>query len=165
MKNLTRGGWLVVAALAATTLARAQSTANVGATFMVASQTKLTLSISTLSFPNADPDTVPSIPAAEGAIMITAEARATAGNQVILTVLASDDFRSGMNTIPVSKLTWTTAGPGFIGGTMSRSLAQRVATFGDSGTNSGTQAYSLANSWTYPTGSYSTTVTYTLTTP
>jgi hypothetical protein len=164
MNHLTRGGWLLVAVLIAAA-ARAQSTDTVGATFVVASQVKLTLSLSALTFPDADPDLQPLIPAWEGPITITAKARATFSNEIILTVLATDDLRSGMDVIPIAQLAWTTTGAGLTGGTMSHTLAQRVATWTSSGTFAGTQTFTLGNSWTYPTGSYGMTVTYTLTTP
>ena len=48
---------------------------------------------------------------------------------------------------------------------MSQTAAQRVASWVSSGSWTGTQTYGLLNSWTYATGTYSTTLTYTLTAP
>jgi hypothetical protein len=166
---LTRCEWLLTASLigvlGVAAVARGQNPANVAVTFVVDARATLTLSTATLTFPNSDPDTVLQIPASQGPVAITAKGRTAPGNQIILSVLASDDFRSGMNVIPINALTWTASGAGFIGGTMSRTLAQRVALFNTCGVFAGTQTYALANSWTYATGSYGVTLTYTLSAP
>ena len=46
-----------------------------------------------------------------------------------------------------------------------RTTAQAVASWVSSGSWIGTQSYTLANAWTYATGTYSTTLTYTLSAP
>jgi hypothetical protein len=48
---------------------------------------------------------------------------------------------------------------------MSRTTAQAVGSWISSGSRTGTQSYTLANAWTYATGTYSTTLTYTLSAP
>lgn len=166
-KQLTRCGWLLVAVLmAAAADTRAQTrTRNEAVTFVVAAQAKLTLSAATQTFPNSDPDTVPQVLASEGALTITTKGRTAPANQIILSVLASDDLRSGMNVIAISALTWTASGAGFVGGTMNKTIAQQVALWGSSGTFMGTQTYRFANAWTYATGSYGVTLTYTLSAP
>jgi hypothetical protein len=164
-KQLTRCGWLLVAVLmAAAADTRAQTVATATGTFVVAAQSKLTISSTTLTFPNADPDTVPNIQASEPPTVMTASVRIPSG-QGILTVLAADDLRSGMDTILVSALKWTATGTGFTGGTMSKSVAQTVAAWNTSGSYTGTVTFTLSNSWTYAIGSYGTTLTYTLSTP
>ena len=166
LKQLTRGGWLLMACILAVTAdTRAQTVRNEAVTFVVAAQAKLTLSGATQTFPNADPDTVPQVPASEGPLTITTKGRTAPGNQIILSVLASNDLQSGMNVIAIGALTWTTGGAGFVGGTMNKTVAQRVALFGSSGNFTGTQTYLFANSWTYATGSYGVTLTYTLSAP
>lgn len=135
------------------------------ATVTIGGLAKLTLSTTALAFPDADPDTVPAIPAAGGPITITARARTTMGSTVTLAVQAGDDLRSGLDVIPATQLRWTAAGTGFVDGTMSYSAAQPVASWTSSGAWTGTQSYSLVNSWNYPTGTYSATLTYTLTAP
>jgi hypothetical protein len=163
--RLTRSGWLLMAfVLAVTADTRAQTVATATGTFVVAAQSKLAISPMTLTFPNADPDTVPNIQASEGPTAMTASVRIPSG-QGILTVLAADDLRSGMNTILVSALQWTATGTGFAGGTMSKSVAQTVATWNTSGSYTGAVTFTLSNSWTYAIGSYGTTLTYTLSTP
>jgi hypothetical protein len=168
LRQLTRCGWLLMAfALIVTADTRAQNpvSASTTAYFVVAEQVKLTVSPITLTFPNSDPDTVPLIFASEGAITISAKARNAGTNQVILSVQASDDLRSGLNVINISALTWTAAGSGFVGGTMSTATAQTTASWSASGDYSGTVTFRLANTWSYAIGSYGTTLTYTLATP
>jgi hypothetical protein len=155
---------MAIVLLAVATDTRAQNTFTVSATFTVAAQTKLTFSATTLAFPNSDPDTVPLIPASQNPVTVTATARFGSG-QAILTVMASDDLRSGMNTIAISALKWTAGGPGFVGGMMSRTVAQTVATWNSSGRYAGTLMFTLDNSWNYAVGNYGTTLTYTLSTP
>ena len=155
---------LLVAALAIAAPAGAQTatstfSANLGGI------AKLSFSSSTLSFPDADPDTVPLIPAAGGAITITAKARASLTATVTLTVLASDDLRSGVDTIPASALTWTGSGAGFVNGTVSRAMPQVVASWTGSGIRTGTQTYHFQNSWSYRTGIYTVSLLYTLVSP
>jgi hypothetical protein len=70
-----------------------------------------------------------------------------------------------MDTIAVSAIRWTASGAGFVGGTMSRTLAQPVAAWSASGAYTGTLSFTLANSWDYAVGNYSTTFTYTLSVP
>mgnify|MGYP001049743476 FL=1 len=135
------------------------------ATVTIGGLAKLTLSATALAFPDADPDTVPAIPAAGGPISIGARARTTLGSPVTLVVQAGSDLRSGLDTIPATQLRWTAVGTGFVGGTMSYSAAQPVASWTGSGAWTGTQSYTLLNSWNYPTGTYSATLTYTLTAP
>jgi len=155
----------IVLLLAVVTTDGASKTATASATVTIAATAKLSLSSTTLAFPDADPDTTPAIPASGGAITITAKARTTIGSTVTLVVQATDDLLSGLDRILATQLTWTSSGAGFVAGTMSRTAAQSVASWTSSGAWSGTQSYTLLNSWTYATGTYSTTLTYTLTAP
>jgi hypothetical protein len=156
----------VAAAIALTQpLTAISTTANVTVSATVSATAKLALTSATVSFPNADPDTTPSIPASEGAITVTAKAKTSSSATVTLTLLAADDLKSGLDTIAISNITWTAGGAGFVAGTMNRITAQTVASWTNSGSRTGTQSYALANSWNYATGSYSATATYTLTAP
>jgi hypothetical protein len=129
---------------------------------------KLTISSGTLTFPNTDPDTTP-IAATEGALSITAKARTSASGAVTLTVVSNDDLKSGAtDTIAISNITWTASGTGFVAGTMNKTTPQTVGSWTGSSTNAGftgTQTYSMVNSWAYATGNYSAALTYTLTAP
>ena len=124
---------------------------------------QLTLSANSIAFPDASPDVMPQVPAAP--LTVTAKARATRNASIRLTVLASDNLRSGVNTIPVDALTWTASGPGFLPGTVSRTAAQTVGAWTGSGARIGTQTYQFRNLWTYATGTYTVTLTYTLSAP
>ena len=158
---------LAAVALAATqaTLGAATATSNVTVSATVSATAKLSLSTSTQSFPNSDPDTTPSIAATEGAITITAKGKTSTGSNITLTVVSGGDLTSGSDTIAISNITWTVSGAGFVAGTMNKTTAQSVGSWANSGSRTGTQTYALANSWSYPTGSYSATATYTLTAP
>jgi len=130
----------------------------------VNAKAKLTLGTNTASFADADPDVTPLLSAA--AISVDVKTRTAAASNVTLTVLAGGALtNASSDTIPINQLTWTATGSGFAAGTMSSSTAQALGTFLGGGTASGTQTYQLVNSWNYKTGSYSATITYTLTAP
>lgn len=131
----------------------------------VPSSAQLTLNPTTINFPNADPDTVSSIPANENPVQVTANVT-TGNNKVVnLTALAQGDLVSGSNTIMISNVTWTPSGAGFSGGTMSKSAAQPVGQWRGPGDYTGTVSFFLKNSWSYATGNYTQRVTFTLTAP
>ncbi len=164
-RTARRCGCLLAAVfLTVATDTRAQNPFTVTASFNVAAQAKLSFSATTLTFPDADPGTTPLVPASQNPITVTASVRFGSG-QAILTVLASDDLRSGMDVIPISALTWTASGTGFVGGSMSRTTAQMVATWNTSDRYVGSLTFRLGNSWNYASGNYGTTLTYTLSTP
>jgi hypothetical protein len=123
---------------------------------------RLSLSSAALTFPDADPDTVPSIQASQGPITLSAKARTSPNGTVTLTVVASDQLRSGLNTIPASNITWVGSGAGFVNGTLSTTTAQVVAGWSGSGVRTGTQMFFFRNLWSYATGTYTLTMTYTL---
>jgi len=150
----------MVAGIAPAAAQQVTDTATFNATFNGIA--RLTFSSTSVSFPDADPDAVPSIPAVQGPITITAKARTTLNGAVTLTVQASDDLRSGVNTIPASSITWTCTGAGFTNGTLSTAAPQLVANWIASGVRIGTQTFFFKNLWSYPTGIYTLTMTYTL---
>ena len=145
-------------------LAAATATSNVTVGATVAASAKLTLGSSTVTFPDTDPD-ITSINATEGPITITAKARTAAAGTVTLTLLAGGDLVDGGNSIGINNVTWTATGTGFAGGTMNKTTAQSVGSWTGSGTQAGSISFRLANSWSYPTGAYSASATYTLTAP
>lgn len=124
---------------------------------------KLSVSSSSLAFPDGDPDVFPQLDAAP--VTITAKARATEGSTIALTVQASDDLRSGLVTIPADALSWVATGSGFRSGTVSRTAPQVVASWTGSGVRVGTQTYTFRNRWSYAAGTYSVSLLYTLTSP
>lgn len=146
-------------------LSAATDTKPITVSASVAASAKLTLSIATVSFPDADPDLVPSISNSEGAVTVTAKGKTTTGSNVALTLQAAGDLASGSDTIPISNVTWTAAGAGFVAGTMSSTSAVSVGSWANSGNRTGQLSFFLLNSWDYEVGSYSVGATYTLTAP
>ena len=146
-------------------LGAANDAKNVTVSATVTATAKLSVGVTTLTFPNSDPDTVPSIAATEGVVNITAKAKTSAAGAVTLTLLSAADLTSGTDTIAISNMTWTVSGAGFAAGTMNKTTAQSVASWTGSGNRTGTQTFALLNSWAYATGAYSATATYTLTAP
>lgn len=64
--------------------------------------------------------------------------------------------------VPIGNISWTASGTGFIDGALGVS-SQTVASGSGSGTFTGTMSFVMLNRWTYPTGMYSDTITYTAT--
>jgi len=131
----------------------------------LSARAKLTLGVSAINFADADPDTSPSVANTEGAVTVTAKVRTGAASIATLTHLAGGDLTSGSNTIAISNVTWTVTGAGFVAGTMNKTTAQSAGSWTGSGSYSGTFSYSIVNSWSYPTGTYAASTTYTLTAP
>ncbi len=155
---------VAVLALAGTVAFAASDTKTVTVAATVSATAKLAISSASLTFPDADPDVTPSISATEGALTVTAKGKTSAAGNITLVVKADGDLTSGGDTIPIANLTWTAGGAGYVAGTMNTS-DQSVGSWTGSGNYVGTQTYVLANSWTYVTGAYSATLTYTLTAP
>ncbi len=130
----------------------------------VSAKAKLTLGVAAINFPDADPDSVPSIAATENPVSVTVKTQAGSASSVTLTAQANGDLDSGTDTIDITNVTWTATGAGFVGGTMD-TAAQSAGAWTGSGRRDGTFSYALANSWDYTAGSYSQTVVYTLTAP
>ena len=125
---------------------------------------KLTISPTSINFPDADPDDTPSIPAS-APLAVTAKARTGSSSMATLKVL-STNLSNGTDTINISNVHWTSTSPGFVtSGTLSSSAAQDVASWTGSGIYTGTLNFTLDNRWDYPTGDYTATATYTLTAP
>jgi hypothetical protein len=165
MKKLIWTGAALAAVLSMPEQARAASTVlgAVTVTATVNARAKLTLGTATINFPDADPDVTPVFTSA--AVPINVKARTAAGSTVSLTVKATDDLRSGASVIAINTLTWKVTGVGFSNGTSNKTTPQTLGSWNGSGNPSGTQTFSLPNSWSYATGSYSTTLSYTLTAP
>jgi hypothetical protein len=167
MKKAVWSGVIAAATLcflSGTAYAQTTDTAAVNVTVNVNARAKLTLSAPSLTFADADPDVTPTLTA--GALTVGVKARTTGGASVTLTVLASDDLKTaGGDTIAISDLTWTATGASFVGGTSDKTTAQSVGSWVGSGNRSGTQTYSLPNSWSYAIGAYTATLNYTLTAP
>lgn len=132
----------------------------------VLARAKLVLAPSVINFPDADPDVTPSIPAVENSVNVISTVRTSSAGGVTLTCQADGpDLVSGADLIPISNVTWTSAGAGYVGGTMNSAAPQAVGSWVGSGAYVGTNDFFLANSWAYNIGAYTQTVTYTLTAP
>lgn len=132
---------------------------------VVAARAKLVISPTIINFPDADPDLTPSISATENSVNVLANVRTSAAGVSTLTCQANGDLVSGGDNIPISNVTWTAGGVGYVAGTMNSGAAQNVGSWTGSGANIGTMDFFLANSWLYNIGNYSQTVAYTLTAP
>lgn len=154
---------LVALAIAVGSTPAAGQTASATLNAPVIGLARLTLSSAAVTFPDADPDSIPNVPASQGPLTVTAKARTIVNGSVTLTVLATDQLRSGLNTIPATNITWTASGAGFSSGTLNASVAQTVGAWSGSGARTGTQSFFFKNLWTYATGTYTLTMTFTLT--
>jgi hypothetical protein len=156
---------LVAVLICAGTVAfAATDTKTVAVSATVSATAKLTLGSATLTFPDADPDVTPSIAPNEGAITVSAKGKTSAAGNITLVVKSGGNLVSGGDSIGISNLTWTVTGAGYSAGTMG-TTDQGLGSWTGSGSYDGTQTYALANSWSYVTGSYTATLTYTLTAP
>jgi len=154
---------VVLVIVAASGLPAIAQTSNATLNASVNGLARLSLSSAAISFPDADPDAVPSIQAAPGAINVTVKARTLPGGTVTLTVVANGPLRSGIDTIPASNITWGATGAlGSATGHLSAAVPQVVGSWSASGIRTGTQTFFFRNLWSYATGTYTLTMTYTL---
>lgn len=132
----------------------------------VLARAKLTLGVNTINFPDADPDTIPSIAATENPVSVTAKVRTGAASTSTLTHRANGNLSAGGGiAIPIGNVTWTATGTGYVAGTMSGGVDVPAGSWTGSGTYSGNLSYFIVNNWSYVTGSYTVSTTYTLTAP
>ena len=118
----------------------------------------------TITFPSNDPDTVPVLAAAP--VRVSYIAQGSRRNPWTLTVRAEGDLISGASTIPISNVSWlATPSPPFRNGTLS-TVAQTLATgTGLINVERGDVTFRFVNSWNYTVGTYSQTITFTLSSP
>jgi hypothetical protein len=144
----------------------AQLARNLTVNMGVLARAKLTLGVGSINFPDADPDTTPSIGATENAVSVTAKVRTGLSSLATLTHRASGNLSAGPGiTIPIGNVTWTASGAGYVAGTMSSSTEVGAGSWTGSGSYSGNFSYFIVNSWSYVTGNYTVSSTYTLTAP
>ena len=110
------------------------------------------------------PDTVPLVSASP--IRVTYIALGQGANPWTITVEAEGQLVSGTSTIPISNVSWVaTPTPTFRNGTLS-TVAQVLATgTGLALLERGDVTFRLANSWNYNVGTYTQTITFTLSSP
>ena len=167
MKKAVWSGVIAAAVvLLGSSSAFAQQTAgaSIAVTAHVDAKAKLSLSLSSINWLDADPDVTPTF--SSGPITVDVKARTSAGGAVTVTVLADGELVSGSDTIPVNTLAWTASGAGFaVSGNNNATAAQTLGSWTNSGNHSGSQTLSLPNLWSYKTGTYTVTLNYTLTAP
>jgi hypothetical protein len=167
MKKAVWSGAIATAVLllgSATVSAQQTATATIAVTANVNAKAKLTLGTATINFADADPDVTPNFTSAP--VTVDVKSRTTAAGNVTLTVLALGDLTNGTDNIGVTNLTWTATGTGFTAsGANNKNTAQTLGSWTGSGSPSGTQTLSLPNLWSYNTGVYTVTLSYTLTAP
>ncbi|HSC26103.1 MAG TPA: hypothetical protein VLD67_02450 [Vicinamibacterales bacterium] len=127
---------------------------------------ELSISPAVITFASADPDAVPLLSSAP--VTIRYRIRQNNRNPWLITVLAGGDLVSGASTIDVSSVSWVaTPSPPFTSGTLSRTVAQTLA----SGVGNAAPptfasiTFRLANSWTYDAGMYTQVLVFTLSAP
>ena len=127
---------------------------------------ELSLSPRVITFSSSDPDAVPSIDAAP--VTVSYRIRQGVNSPWSLTVLAGGDLISGPSKVDISNVTWiATPAPPFQNGTLSKTVAQRIASGVGNVTAlaNGSVTFRLTNLWTYSTGTYTQTVLFTLSSP
>jgi hypothetical protein len=166
LRNTILGSsFVTLLSLAATPAVAAAQTRTATVNVSIDGVARMSLSVNAITFPDSNPSLVTQVSPTSGPLTITVKARTPLNSTVRLSVLASDDLRSGVRTIPASTITWTTSGTGFVPGTLNRTTPQAVGTWIGSGARTGTQSLLFANSWNHPAGTFTLTMTYTLSSP
>ena len=117
----------------------------------------------TVNFPDANPDTTPII----GPETIRWRVRAQRSELPwTLTVIADDDLRVGSAVIPANQVSWEGIPRRRVrNGMLSVVTPTLLATEADRRSVRGLMRFYMNNSWDYDVGFYSTTVTFTLSSP
>lgn len=127
-----------------------------------AAAARLTISPLTVSFPSSDPDVVPSVAASENPISVRVQIEGSPSMVSQLTAATGGELVSGSNIIPISKVTWTASGSGYVSGRLSSSQPQLVGQWLGKNDSQGQLRFWLENSWSYAVGAYSQNLVYTL---
>lgn len=128
----------------------------------------LTVTPGSMSFPDANPDMIPSLNSIPTTIQVAVRVVGDPNVPWQLTLAASDHLRSGADIITVNNVTWTASPatpPWTAGGTLALAPGQTVASGTGIVNQVGDLQFWLANLWTYAPGVYSTTATFTLSAP
>jgi hypothetical protein len=155
--------WLVSAADA---VAQTPVTAVVNVSASFAQRVKVTFDRTSVTFNTQAYDVNTVVPVQAAPLTVSAKARVPPNQRMVMTVQADGPFVSGASTIPANKLTWTMTGAGFqAGGTANPNAARMLGSWRGSGNYTGTQVYEFLDSWNYSVGTYTLTMTYTVTLP
>jgi hypothetical protein len=131
-----------------------------------AQQFTLTVSPASFTFPSNDPDLVPII-AADQPVDIGYKAAGMGKNGAWhLSIRANTDLVSGGDSISVTNISWTAGAPLASGTALTTSDQTLYSSIGNmTAIQHSLLTFSLANSWTYKVGNYSTTIVFTLSAP
>jgi hypothetical protein len=132
----------------------------------------ITITPSTITFPDLDPAVAPTIPA-DAAITMTLEVRGNPFAIWTMTAVSRGDLLSAGGSIPIANISWTavknsgTPGVVFHNGNLTAAVpgAIVVTGTGKESNASGTLSFFLQNSWDYAAGSYSQTTDFILASP
>ena len=156
----------IVLATAAENLCAQALTGAINVTAVFNSRIKLTFDRTSVIFDTAAYDINTVVPVQADPLTVSAKARVPPNTRIVLTVQANGPFTSGGSTIPVNKLSWTMTGTGFqAGGTANEHAAKTLGSWRGPGSWTGRQVYEFLDSWDYAVGTYSVTMTYTLSAP
>lgn len=147
--------------MAAATVAACAAAASAGA-----QQLDLSVSPSVIVLQAGDPDVMPVVSSAP--VAVTYRVRQNNNRAWLLTVQANGDLDSGASTIDISEVSWSaTPAPPFQNGTLSKTIAQTIAT-GEGNVASlstGAVTFRMTNSWMHDAGIYTQVLVFTLSTP
>lgn len=116
-----------------------------------------------INFPSSDPDTVPVISSPTVRVLFVTQG--PPARPWTITVRAGGPLVSGASTIPISAVSWIASpSPTFRNGTLS-TIAQTIATGAGFAVDRGDVTFRFTNSWNYNVGTYTQTITFTLTSP
>ncbi len=131
----------------------------VGVAQASAQRLEVTVTPSSFSYPSADPDTTPVVTAPPLSVDIH-----VTGNRSWALTIQGTDLTSGVHAIPAGNVTWTATAP--LNGTGAlRTTPQTLATGSGNQNSTSSITFSLQNLWTYNVGTYTQTITFTISSP
>jgi hypothetical protein len=165
MKAVWTGAVAAAVVLLANPVSAANDTKNVTVTVHVNARAKLTLTATAVDFADTDPDSGGGVINATP-FNVNVKARTTRTGTVNLDVSAPDFSNGSGDSIAIGKLSYAATGStGYVAGNPFTTGAASAGTWTGSGNQAGTHTYTLVNDWAYNTGTYTSSVTYTLTAP
>jgi hypothetical protein len=134
-------------------------------TYQIPSLAKLTITPSTINFPDADPSLFAQVPASENPVTIAVKFRKTPNAPAVTLVCTGGPLTSGASSIAAGNIRWTATGTGFTAGQLSSTTPQTVGSWNATDSYTGYLTFQLDNLWSYATGTYGGSILYTLTAP
>ncbi|MBM4274573.1 MAG: hypothetical protein FJ126_01685 [Deltaproteobacteria bacterium] len=123
----------------------------------------LILDRSQVTFAGAEDQAI--IPAAEGAVQVTAKGAAGVNRPLVLTMRAENDLEGSAGRIPIHQVRWTALGEGFRDGSLSRAADKILGRWTSSGVHRGQVNFELVSPPEMAAGEYQSQVTLTLASP